>query len=129
MVVASLKSLLQRGHVMHAAIVSLLTFTTWFDISPIPPSTLKLHPRAHLVHVSIKDNKHMKFTSILLSPPALNPKYQTKNKTLQITTPKNTTTNRKEKAKKTQKIKTITSSLAHTPTKRKISHGNHGLGA
>lgn len=32
MVVASLKSLLQRGHVMHAAIVSLFTFTTWFDI-------------------------------------------------------------------------------------------------
>ena len=35
MVVASLKSLLQSGHVMHAAIVSLLIFTTWFDISPI----------------------------------------------------------------------------------------------
>ena len=38
MVVASRKSLLQRGHVMHAAIISLFTFTTWFDIPSLPPS-------------------------------------------------------------------------------------------
>lgn len=33
MVVASLKSLLHKGQVMHATIVSLLTLTTWFAIS------------------------------------------------------------------------------------------------
>lgn len=66
MVVASLKSLLHKGQVMHATIVSLLTLTTWFAISQRSSLSIYLslsltptcshtacqhHKRAHRIYV------------------------------------------------------------------------------
>ena len=96
-VVASRKSLWQRGHVMHGASASLLTSTTWCDIvlsnslnftEQLQP-TLPYAVHADAIPLRIRGRIHVRFLSLPLSlstATALNPLPKTTQLSYQLKT-------------------------------------------